>query len=126
LISSSLNQQPIFQHFEVFALEENMRVNRGEVEFCNWLKQLGDGLLPRYEGLSRNLIRLPPDLCLQDRIVDNFEKAAEDQDLIDFVFERPFNKRASYESNRAILAPLNEDTFRINDSILNQIDGNFT
>ena len=53
----------------------------------------------------------------------SINRPANEQNLIDFVFERPFNKLASYQENRAILAPLNEDILRINETILKQIDG---
>jgi hypothetical protein len=114
-----------------------MRVLPEQVEFCNWLQLLGDGLLPRYEGLARNSIRLPEDLVLNQITVSSAQSArtstqednditrlANEQDLIDFVFEKPINKQASFTENRVILAPLNEDVLRINESILDQIDGN--
>ena len=114
-----------------------MRVTPNEIEFCEWLKSLGDGLLPRCHGLGRHVIKLPSEFVSPDVILEtpqcsamnqnisgmNIKRPANEQDLVDFVFEKPFNKLASYQEKRAILAPLNEDILRINETILKHIDG---
>ena len=97
--------------FTKFALTQNMRVNPEEMEFKSWLMVLGNGQLPRYEKMPPDLIILPERVVLNE--VDekgitgqSFKRPA--NDLIDFGFDKPFNKEASYEKGRAILCPLNE------------------
>ena len=48
----------------------------------------------------------------------NIKRSANEQNLIDFVFKKTFNKLAWYQENRAILALLNEDILRINETCL--------
>ena len=78
-------------------------------------------------GLNRHVVQIPSDLVLPDIAIElshtTRSRPANEQDLIDFVFEKPLNKLASYEENRAILALLNEDILRINETVLKQIDG---
>lgn len=68
---------------------------------------------------------IPPDLILHD-IYENellTRQNANEQDLIDFVFEKPFDLQKSLLGNRSIVCPLNDDTFNINDKVLNQRPG---
>ena len=105
-----------------------MRVNPEEMEFKSWLMDLGNGQLPRYENMPPDLILLPERVVLNE--VDDIgingqsiKRPANENDLIDFVFDKPFNKVASYEEGRAILCPLNEDSLNINETVLDKLDG---
>jgi hypothetical protein len=124
-----LNQQELFREkFVEMGLNQNMRLEPGQDEYLAWLDALGVGQLPRYEGLNPDLILIPEHLVLQDRVVQDangveIRQPATEQDLIDFVFESPFNVEASYTQSRAIFAPLNTDTMHINDLIYDLLPG---
>jgi hypothetical protein len=120
-IAASINKTVLWNLFEHFKLNVNMRVNPNEVEFVDWLQKLGNGLLPGYKGLPKYTVRLPNECLIR---VENREPTEED--LINFVFNNSnqndvFDNQSA--SNRAILCPLNEDTLRINELILDKIQG---
>ena len=102
IIQKCLNQQEIFRNeFEENALTENMRLEPDQGQYLRWLNALGNGQLPRFEGLHPDLILIPEQFVLQDRIVRDergVEKniPATEQNQINFVFESPFNVEASY------------------------------
>ena len=129
IIAQCINQTDLFrQAFTKFSLTQNMRVNPEEMEFKSWLMDLGNGQLPRYENMPPDLILLPERVVLNE--VDDIgingqsiKRPANENDLIDFVFDKPFNKVASYEEGRAILCPLNEDSLNINETVLDKLDG---
>ncbi len=128
IIAQCINMQQIFGIFQQRALTQNMRLDQNQEAYQSWLRDLGDGRLPRYHGLHPDLILLPEQFVLQDHIVNNeygepSRRPATEQDLIDFVFERPFNIEASYTTGRAIICPLNEDTMNINELIYKQLPG---
>jgi hypothetical protein len=129
IVSQCINQQELFhQVFCQYQLTRNMRLNHGQENYGEWLEKLGNGQLPRYEGLHKDLIRIPGEFILQDKIsVDEFGQETRvpstEQDLIDFVFGSPFDVEASYRENRIIVAPLNTNTMHINELIYTQLPG---
>ena len=79
--------------------------------------------MPRYYGLSPDLIWLPKECILQDVIngLENENCQPDENDLIDFVFGKPFLNDTSL--NKAILCPLNEDSLKLNELILKKLKG---
>jgi hypothetical protein len=108
-------------HFEKYSLTINIRVNREEVEFSEWLLELGNGLLPRYTRYPQDSILMPKELVLPDVVIQtNGVKSirpANEQYLIDFVFGSPFNLAEEHKC-RAILCPFNVDSLDLNNKSL--------
>ena len=131
IVQQCLNQQDLFrQEFTEIGLTQNMRLEPGQEDYLDWLNDLGNGQLPRYDGLHPDLVLLPEDVMLHDRMVPNetgvlTRQAATERDLIDFVYESPFNVQASYTQSRAIICPLNTDTMLINEMVLQQLPGSY-
>jgi hypothetical protein len=129
IVQQCLNQQALFRReFTEIGLTQNMRLEAGQEEYLEWLDNLGTGQLPRYEGLHPDLILLPEDVMLHDRLVPNetgepTRQAATARELIEFVYGSPFNVEASYTESRAIICPLNTDTMLINEMVLEQLPG---
>jgi hypothetical protein len=131
IVSQCINQQELFQQlFLQYQLTRNMRLNQGQEAYGEWLERLGNGQLPRYEGLHNDLIRKPAELILQDKVTvdengQEIRNPSTEQDLIDFVFGNPFDVEASYRENRIIVAPLNTNTMHINEMIYTLLPGKF-
>jgi hypothetical protein len=131
IVRQCLNQQALFEsEFDVMELNQNMRLEAGQEVYLDWLNRLGNGQLPRFEGLHPDLIELPEEFVLHDHVGTDAHgqqqrRPATEQELIDFVFGRPFNVEASYTEARAIICPLNEDTMKINELVFEQLPGLF-
>jgi hypothetical protein len=112
ICSLAITRSLLWQHFHLFQLTQNLRALPGEQEFTNWLLELGNGEIPRLD--NEYLIRLP------DRVVcpDN---------LIDHVFgPAPLDPIELRNTNKAILAPINDSVFEINENVLERLEGNTT
>lgn len=120
--SVSIRQSDLWNLFEIAHLEINMRVNPEEVSFTKWLERLGNGTLPRYQGLPNDSIRLPSEsLIYKYQDLNRKSQTELEEDLISFTFGKPFVN--DHSQCRAILCPLNEDTFRINNMIIDKVEG---
>ena len=124
-IMNSLKKNGFWNLFEQRWLTANMRLNEGELEFSNWLRDLGNGQLPNYTGsdlFNEDTIRLPKEACLQDEVlIDGSLRESNEDDMIDFVFGNPFVNENNQK--RAILCPLNSDTLAMNEKILAKLEG---
>jgi hypothetical protein len=129
IIAQCCNQHSLFlDNFSEIELKQNMRLEPGQENYLKWLNDLGNGQLYGFEGMHPDLIMIPENLVLQDRVIINSKGITKripacEKDLIDFVFESPFNVEATYTQSRAIFAPLNTDTMLINDIIFDLLPG---
>ncbi len=90
--------------FTQMGLIENVRAEPNEVEFKNWLLEVGEGRCRVYDG--HQLIRLPQQVvCTGNLVNDIFGEG-----------ELLLNENNRY--NRAILCPTNRDALEINEVIL--------
>ncbi|XP_037474121.1 uncharacterized protein LOC119350347 [Triticum dicoccoides] len=124
-ISASIKCSYLWQHFKVFNLTKNMRLNslcndqaekQKTAEFAEWILQIGNGdacLLDEKEYVS-----IPSDLLLQNgddpktKIIQSTYP-----DLQDNFCTRKFLEE------RAILCPMNKTVEEINENIMGQIQG---
>ena len=104
IINACINSSPLWPHFVQRNLTQNMRVNRDEADFAEYVLAVGEG---RHEAVNgkRHLIRIPDDLLKQDL-----------QELVDVTFP---NLHQGYEdphflAARSILTTLNKDVDEIN------------
>jgi len=98
---------------QVIVLETNMRALAEEIEFAQFLLDIGRGRAPTVDGDS--LIRVP------DQCVDSGYKYF---GLIDHIWGHGDIDIATLrDSNKAILTPTNEDALEINEQVLDRIPG---
>ena len=120
IVNACLCRSYLWSHIKVRKLTINMRLRistdilnaAAQLEFANWLLQVGEGLLPEVRPDS-NLIRLPSDIVLRSTTYQN---------LIEFVYP-DLQSRAqdpTYFTERGILAPLNDEVDMLNAKILAQ------
>ncbi|KAF7826480.1 uncharacterized protein G2W53_017644 [Senna tora] len=76
MINASIVNSPLWRHFEVLHLRENMRT-RNDQGFPEWLLRVGDGIEPVIEN---DMIKIPPDMGIP------WEGEDPVNDLIDHVF----------------------------------------
>ena len=108
VIEATIKSSGQFGQLKKVTLQRNMRAGGEEEHFCNFLKQLGEGLLPR-ESLPENSIYLPQQ-CLTNKLVVEMYKNITSLNSIDYV-------------NHAILCPKNCDTEEVNLKIIDLMDG---
>lgn len=92
------------------AADQNMRVNAGEEQFAEWLLSVGSG----YDGENKSdFVKLDPEfLC---------------KDIVTAVFGDDVGSLKPEElAVRAVLCPKNEDTMRVNETILSKLPGEST
>ena len=94
-------------------MTENMRTNQGEIEFAEWLIQLGNGTLTNIEGLDTDLIEVPNRFLVKKPLI-----SATFGDDIE-------SSQPELFRDRAILTPKNEDALKINDDIMHRFKGEF-
>ena len=103
----------VWPFFQIIVLNTNMRTLAEEVEFANYLLDIGRGRVPTVDGDC--LIRIP-DQCVDDRreyfgLIDHIWGPG----LIDIETLR--------DANKAILTPTNDDALEINEKVLHRIPG---
>ena len=99
IVENCLKRSPLWCHFETVHLIRNMRAKENEVEFAQWLLQLGNGTLN-----SLDMVDILAQCTLTDDIVSSVypDAAADIQD-------------------RVILTPKNDVTLQLNDAILKTV-----
>ena len=123
LISNSIDNSALWNLFEVMPLVINMRVNPNERQFIEWLELVGNGQLPRYEGLPIDTIRLPESLMLPNVTENAILRPPNENDLIEFVFGNRDAFDVENNTKKAILTPLNIDALELNEKIIEMVNG---
>lgn len=90
-----------------------MRTDTDEIEFSEWLIQLGNGTLTNDDELDENLIEIPNRFMVKKPLID----ATFGDDIA--------SCEPAIFRDRAILTPKNEDALRINDDIMRRFKGDF-
>lgn len=100
-IEYCVKSSPLWIHFDCLPLNQNMRVNSDNEQFCEFLLKVGNGSLPT---IKHDFIEIPQQLICED-------------DLIEKVFGDILNEDFDLKGT-AILTATNVDMFSINDKIL--------
>ena len=101
LLENTIKKAKVYEHFETFHLKINMRANKDEKDFAEWLLKIGNGQQTTNTDLPSNSMSLP-----QEIVCDN-------------VVHKMYN--SSNSAYEAILTPKNEACFQINDEILKKM-----
>ena len=96
-IAASIKNSGLWPLFKIYKLEQNVRVNEHQVEFKNWLLELGEGRLPQENGE----IEVPPQFHTGDVVKAVFGERIDVTDI------------ASLQS-KVILCTTNETTTYLN------------
>lgn len=110
ILEACIQKSKTWKYLTFLKLRNNMRVNAGEKEFCNWLLQLGNGSLHSNRGVD--IVDIPEKFMLRN------------QSMISFVFDTNINiDNVKTFSNNVIMCPLNEQCLAINNEILKIVEG---
>ena len=108
LIDLCIKRSNLWQHFHLFSLTENMRVDPEQRDFAEYLLKVGNGELPVN---NMDEIELPVDILSNGNLIDE-------------VFGNCItNNRFQDMKDRAIIAPLNRDVTKINAEIIEKLPG---
>jgi len=105
-----------FQHFETCFLTVNQRTNADEVKFIQWLKKVGDGTANLKD--NPNFIEIPDKF-----IVANDNSPEESMKFFRSIYDTEVLNDPKKLSGRAILSSINEDSLKINNLILEMLEG---
>lgn len=109
IVESSVKFNKYWEHFKILKLHNNVRSE--DPEFSKWLIDLGNGSLPTTEVLPDDVIEIPENMIRTDSIVEEiFGKKLTVQDVHKF-------------SKMAILCPKNVDVDKINEDVLDILEG---
>lgn len=109
-VHAAISRSALWSNFRILRLTRNMRVNQNEIEFCDFLLQVGSGAANE-QGTSK--LQVPSQLILPP-----------DVDFIGSIFGdlQPCNASLC---DRAILCPHNHVAEKLNTKILNRMPGEF-
>lgn len=113
-IAASIKNEPVFKKFHVLRMRKNMRVDANEIQFSEWLCDIGAGKRT-IKGTTE--IELPS---------SNIAKSSEE--LIEFCFQDLFSakdplSKSELISDAAILSPRNDSVETINEKALKKLNG---
>lgn len=119
IVEASLQRSPLWQHFHIFRLKENVRVRLGGTspeaeDYAQWLLDLGEGKLPT-DPEDDTIIELPKEQCIGPDLAQ----------LIDWTFPDMDGQHldASWMAERVILAARNADVDEINNAVTDRFPG---
>ena len=107
LIAISLKRSPLWQLFTTLKLTTNMRALPEEIAFKEWTLRLGDGILHTDEPETVEI----PERCFTERGV------------VEQVFGPPPIASDNNLHQRVILTPLNDFALRMNDEVVDKLQG---
>ncbi|UYV82281.1 hypothetical protein LAZ67_21001575 [Cordylochernes scorpioides] len=112
IIESTVKRNPLWCHVKSEKLTLNMRT-KDEVIFAEYLLKVGEGELLNDYNLPQNIIEIPRAMISSG-------------DLNSEIFGEKLNFNSLKDNpDRAILCPTNEDTFQINNALLDKLGGTF-
>lgn len=125
VVKATLCNSPLWRHFKLFTLEENVRVGRllqqgadaHELrEHANFLLQVGEGRVPGQDG---SIIRIPDRYLCEGRDPGHLSRVI----YGDLSEHRTNDQLIQHLADRVILCPKNSDVDTINDLIVQTLPG---
>jgi hypothetical protein len=113
VIEATIKRSITWPDIQKLRLTQNMRAS-GQ-EFTDWLIQLGNGQLPNHPSLGKDVVEIPDDLIIQDV-----------KSLINHCFGNPQNiclETIESMASSAILSPKNDNCLEINNTIIDEMQG---
>jgi hypothetical protein len=107
IIENNIQNSFLWPFFDILRLTRNMRANPNEQAFSEWLMSVGNGSI----NDNDDLIRLPDQCVITGSIIDHVYPLDEPLDNVDLI------------KSKCILCPTNEDTFELNDQVLDRLKG---
>ena len=130
VVEAALNRSKLWKHFLIMQLTENMRVQLSkDVEsslFDKFTLKLGNGEMEVFDG--NDFVAIPAEMCIKiERKTDKNPKGESNsmEKLADHVYpniSRNFSK-IGWMDGRAILAPTNNQVYRLNNIIMEKFPG---
>ena len=109
IVENCIKSSPLWKEFKKYRLTKNMRAENGNGLFAECLLQLGNGVCQSVsEDLPPNSTIIPQDVhASHDIVYDVFPDVSDGMKLI----------------NTVILTPKNDDALKLNDRVLNKLQG---
>ena len=130
IVDATLKRSPLWKHFKVLQLKENMRLltynDPKLVDFDEWALSIGEGSATMID--DTDLIEIPVDMCIEIKPNSKDNPKAEIESmkqLADHVYPNLNHnyKKPGWMEGRAILAPTNAKVDIINDMITDSFSG---
>ena len=130
IVMASLNSSYLWEHCKVLKLTKNMRLlsavlsleeSKDLQEFSEWILKVGDGKLSEPND-GETEIEIPSGFLITD---SNHPIEAISEAIYGDSNSLHKNKEPKFFQERAILCPTNEDVNRVNEYMLDKLDGKF-
>ena len=108
-VTMCVKRSDLWPHFTQLRLIENVRALPDQIEFKQWLMDVGNGVVPTIDHHA--LIRLPEQVLCENNLID------------DIYGTEMLTVQQLSTLNVAILCPTNKDSLEINDIILGRLEG---
>ncbi len=107
VIENTLLRSPLWSKIKKVHLKKNMRARSDQQEFASWLLQLGNGeLKSSCDDVTSDTIDIPEQCIVSGNIIDAV-----------------FPDMTGDVTKNAVLTPKNETTLKLNDEILDRVEG---
>lgn len=108
IVENCVKNSLLWVKFQHMTLRDNLRVNKTDIGFKQWLLNIGDGIYSSKFENNNEVVEIPKEiLCTND--------------IIDEIYGNNFNEQNINE--KVILAPKNTDVLSINNKILLKMEG---
>ena len=106
IVENCLKRSPLWKHFVVIKLTENMRAHKDQHNFADWLLRLGEGKLKCARNVNiEDSIEIPSSCIVADLIDSIFDDICYDM------------------TKRVILTPKNDASLQLNSEVLKKLPG---
>ena len=104
IIENCLKRSPLWQHFKIIKLKENMCADKDQKEFADWVLQVGNGELRCSSDSNADSIEILPISIVADNIIES-------------IFDDP----TVNITKRVILTPKNDASLLLNKQVLDRL-----
>ena len=131
IIAECVISSPLWRHFKVIMLTQNMRAV-GDTAYGEWLLKLGTGTLDCVNGLEDSAVEIFPNMLLNVQQRPQLPRARNDPDampaemcaMIETIFGQDVNQLTTEDlTSRAILASTIHQVMKINTHLIDSLNG---
>ena len=112
IVAASFKSSPLYSRITQCELTDNMRVEQGNKEFCDWILNIGNGVTLSTDNEDESMVPIPKDMLLPTL-----------KSLVDETFANLNNMSPAELMDSAIFSTVNEDVWDVNQYCLEKLNG---
>ena len=112
IVAARFKSSPLYSRITQCELTDNMRVEQGNKEFCDWILNIGNGVTLSTDNEDESMVPIPKDMLLPTL-----------KSLVDETFANLNNMSPAELMDSAIFSTVNEDVWDVNQYCLEKLNG---